>query len=102
MPHQVVLGAVHHGLSVVATWTPPGARLSRNGDQDAGGGGPRRVARVRQDVGRPESPAATPDGAYKAQEVPGRAPRTCSKGPKRCLLRSRLSVLVCSELYSWM
>ena len=78
--------------------TPPGARRGRNGDQDAGGGGSRRVARVRQDVGRPESPAATPDGAYKAQEVPGRAPRTCSKGPKRCLLRSRLSVLVCSEL----
>ena len=98
MPHQVVLGAVHHGLSVVATWTPPGARRGRNGDQDAGGGGSRRIARVRQDVGRPESPAATPDGAYKAQEVPGRAPRTCSKGPKRCLLRSRLSVLVCSEL----
>ena len=67
----------------IRSWTPPGARRGRNGGQDAGGGGPRRVARVRQDVGRPESPAASPGGAYKAREVPGRAPRTCPKGPKR-------------------
>ena len=84
VPHQVVLGAVLYGFSVQERWTPPGARHGRNGGQDAGGGGPRRVARVRQDVGSPESPAASPGGTYKAREVPGRAPRTRSKGPKRC------------------
>ena len=69
--HTYGTGMISYHNPNIRSWNPPW-------------GGPRRVARVLQDVGRPESPVASPGGAYKAQEVPGRAPRTCSKGPKRC------------------
>ncbi len=67
--YEPIINCTKIVLSVVASWTPPGARRGRNGGQDAGGGGPRRVARVCQDVGRPESPTASPGGAYKAKTI---------------------------------